>query len=114
VAVAICAGEPAIRAWGERLLLAADYCAMNGGQPLHSESLVRHAVAKAGLKPHFIGVRASRIRADGSLVPDNFDYPRITAIKESILPAWRAAKRLPGMGLLRRRFGRGLTDDAKS
>ena len=71
---AIC-GARAWRAYGGRLLLADHYCERTG-KPLHSESFLAHALAFAGVEVRTIAMRASRVRVDGRLEPEDFTGAR--------------------------------------
>lgn len=68
---AICCGDRAIRAYGMRLKSARNFCQSTGGA-LHSERLVRFAIAKAGVQVRTIQARASRVRLDGRVHPEDF------------------------------------------
>ncbi|MHC0055472.1 hypothetical protein [Actibacterium sp. D379-3] len=102
---AVCAGEPAIRAWGTRIGVTRDFCQAEG-RPLHSESLVRYALDRAGVARHGIKGRASRVRIDGTEMPENFDHPAITRMKDGLGPVYGAMNRLPGTAGLRKILGR--------
>jgi hypothetical protein len=62
---AIAAGRGAIAAYGQRVMQMHAFCTATGG-PLHSERLVAHALAAAGVPTRTIGARASRVRLGGN------------------------------------------------
>lgn len=70
---AICVGERAIRAYGERKDLALSFCS-NGGRPLHSERLLRFALRQANIPVTRIRSRASRVRLSGVCKAEDFSY----------------------------------------
>lgn len=70
---AVCFGPRAIRAYGERLDSAVDFCVKSSG-PLHSERLLRFAVSRANIPVRRVSTRASRVRLDGSSPSEDFSY----------------------------------------
>ena len=68
---AICVGDKAVTAYGCRLDLALTFCQKMNVE-LHSERLVRYAIAKQGIPTRKLNVRANRVRADGRVVDENF------------------------------------------
>ena len=86
---ALCCGDDAIRAYGHRIRLATEFCRIQG-QPLHSEKLVRYALAGKIVKR--VGLRAARMRSHG--VPKIEDYS---------WRGWKPAMRVMA-GALRRRI----------
>jgi len=91
---AICCGEDAIRAYGHRVEKAIDFCESTG-QPLHSEKLLKFALKNTAVLR--IGIRASRMRADGLARAEDFSWRgwrpalRVTAgsLRQGILRYWR-------------------------
>ena len=67
----ICAGEQAISAYGKRLDLALPFC-RNMQIELHSERLIRYALAKSDVPIKKLNVRASRVRTDGRMMNEDF------------------------------------------
>ncbi len=68
---AIC-GKAAYRAYGNRVDRAVD-SARATRRPIHSESLVKFALRKAGANTLAIPMTASRVRADGTVREENFN-----------------------------------------
>jgi hypothetical protein len=68
---AVCIGSQAIRAWGMRVDLMSQYCQMTHS-PLHSERLVAFALWAHGIRDQKLPVRASRLRANGVQVQEDF------------------------------------------
>lgn len=68
---AICKGERAIKAYGMRLDQALPFCQTLNIE-LHSERLIRYALWQTRLPVRKLGIRASRVRADGRVVAENF------------------------------------------
>ena len=66
------AGTGAWRAYGGRILLADRFCA-DTGQAMHAETFLRYALDFAGVAVRTIQLRASRIRVDGRIQPEDFD-----------------------------------------
>lgn len=71
---AIVTGREAIAAYGQRILLAQEFCQL-GPQPLHAESLLKYAISKAGVRVKKFPERASRVRLDGTQAREIFNYP---------------------------------------
>lgn len=68
---AICVGKKAINAYGRRLNSTLQYC-VSENSPLHSENLVKFVLEKSKITPQFIDIKASRTRANGHIVNENF------------------------------------------
>ncbi len=68
---AVC-GRGAYEAYGTRVDRAVDF-AQSTGRPIHSESLVKYALGKARVRTLAIPTTASRVRADGTVRPENFN-----------------------------------------
>jgi hypothetical protein len=68
---AICCGEHTIKAYGQRLQYVAEFCGSTGSQ-LHSEKLVHFALKKNNIKVQRIKARASRVRINGDIFPEDF------------------------------------------
>lgn len=68
---AICVGEKAATAYGCRLNLALPFC-QKLNMEIHSERLVRYSMTKSGVPTRKLDVRASRVRADGRKVDEDF------------------------------------------
>lgn len=68
---AIC-GRAAYRAYGNRVDRAVAHALAAGG-PIHPESLVKFALREGGASTLAIPMTASRVRADGTVRPENFD-----------------------------------------
>jgi hypothetical protein len=68
---AFCIGPEAIRAWGMRADLMHRYCQMTQ-TPLQSERLVTFALWAHGIPDQSLRIRASRLRANGILVKEDF------------------------------------------
>jgi len=68
---AIC-GKSAYQSYGNRVDRAIAHAHALGG-PIHSESLVKFALREAGVRTLAIPLTASRVRADGTVRPENFD-----------------------------------------
>jgi len=68
---AICVGDRAIRAYGQRIELAEKFCQLTS-QPLHSEKLVRFALDTNRIPVRYTSARASRIRIDGRTTDEDF------------------------------------------
>ncbi|MBY0422585.1 MAG: hypothetical protein K2Q06_09795 [Parvularculaceae bacterium] len=67
---ALAVGPAAIAAYGRRIERALDYCRARG--PLHAEQLLKFALDEAGVPVSPIAMRASRIRATGAAVAEDF------------------------------------------
>ena len=68
---AICIGAAAAQSYGNRLDRALPFC-QDLMQALHSERLIRYALECSGVCVERLDVRASRIRADGQQVVEDF------------------------------------------
>lgn len=68
---AICAGDSAIKAYGNRLDQALPFC-HELNIKIHSERLTRYALSQSGVRVGKLNVRASRIRSDGGQVAEDF------------------------------------------
>ena len=68
---AVCVGKTAAMAVGQRLDLALTFCRKMQIE-LHSERLLRYSLVKSGIPIRKLDVRASRVRADGRMVEENF------------------------------------------
>lgn len=68
---AICVGASAAKAYGNRLDRALPFC-RDLNLELHSERLIRYALEWSGVRVEKLDVRASRVRADGQQVTENF------------------------------------------
>ena len=77
---ALLSGRDAIAAYGQRLRVARRFCETTG-QPLHGERLLDWALKDAGIPVRGIGVRASRVRANGVEKDEDFDHPVVASIK---------------------------------
>ena len=75
---AIC-GKAAYRAYGNRVERAVDF-ARASGRPIHSESLVKFALRRAGVKTLAIPMTASRVRVDGTVLKENFNSIETSAL----------------------------------
>ena len=68
---ALCCGPDAIHAYGHRVQTAAEFCRA-ADQPLHSERLVRHALAHTPVTR--IGLRAARMRSNGIPMAEDYSW----------------------------------------
>ena len=80
---AICVGRPAIKAYGNRLDEALQFC-RDLDVELHSERLIRYALSKSGVHLEKLNVRASRIRSDGRMVEEDFSERSWKMLRNSI------------------------------
>lgn len=94
---AICKGSNAIRAYGRRIELMNKFCRKMG--PLHAEKLVKFSLTENRIDTRFTGLRASRVRLDGVVKEEDFEHPRMKALRRTIGPK-RIKKTL--LGLLRK------------
>ena len=78
---ALLSGAAATAAYGLRIRRALAFCAA-GPRPLHSEPLVKHALAAAAIPVHTIPSRASRVRLDGREAEEDFEHPRARILRE--------------------------------
>ena len=81
----ICIGPGAIAAYGQRVLKAEPFCRA-GGEPLHSERLLKFSLETAGIPIRRIKARASRVRMDGTQFPEDYDQPWVSAAKYVLRP----------------------------
>jgi hypothetical protein len=79
---AICTGTKATKAYGRRIELAEAYCEERG--MLHSERLVAFSLHRAKIGIKFTGVRASRVRINGSVREESFQHPRVKNLRASL------------------------------
>ncbi|MDB4240814.1 hypothetical protein N9801_00920 [Yoonia sp.] len=84
---AVCVGKKAIRAYGKRILSAENYCKYSMS-PLNSERLLQFSLRENNISIKKIPNRASRVRADGVEVDEDFSLahhlPTSERIKSSI------------------------------
>lgn len=85
-------GQKAIRAWGGRARLMHSFCE-NTHSPLHSEQLVRFALFAHDLPWSVLPVRASRVRAEGNEVNENFRPRALRSLRQRtrLLRKWKRA-----------------------
>lgn len=95
---AVCAGQGAIAAYGQRGLLAKQFCEETS-KPLHSESLVEYSLSQNDIAVRTTPIRASRVRFDGTMVDEDFTHP----IRIKLWPVIRTIRR--GGGVIARTFG---------
>ena len=67
----ICVGEKAVTSYGCRIDLALSFC-QKMGLELHSERLLRYSATKLCVPTQKLDVRASRVRAEGHMVEEDF------------------------------------------
>lgn len=96
---ALC-GAASFRAYGGRGQLAEEFCRQTGG-PLHSERLLRFALRRARCRIRVMATRASRVRVDGTVVPERFNGAHTRAGDawlrwEHRLFSWLSRKLSPG------------------
>ena len=68
---AFCRGERAKKAYACRGRHALEFCQRTGGA-LQSEQLLRYSVMRYGIKTQDLNATASRVRADGRIVKEDF------------------------------------------
>jgi hypothetical protein len=103
---ALCSGQTAIAAYGQRIRVAEKFC-RDRGSPLHSEQLVRYALEQANVPVRQISARASRTRLDGSQPYEDFWRPTTSAILGRVMPVVSAtAEKLHVKDFLKRLIGR--------
>jgi hypothetical protein len=83
---AIVAGAKAIAAYGGRVTHMAGFCTTTGS-PLHSEQLLAHALAAAGITVRPIGARASRVRLNGRERYEDFLPPPLSLLRGRLVRA---------------------------
>lgn len=66
----VCGRDSAL-SYGSRLTSALSFC-QNFDRPLHSESLLKFALAASNTQVYLTGIRASRIRSNGLIRQENF------------------------------------------
>lgn len=76
------AGARAYRSYGGRLLLAEHFCE-HARRPLHAETLLRYALAFAGVPVRTIGFRASRVRLGGWMESEDFEGLRTPLVRQA-------------------------------
>lgn len=91
---AICAGQAAISAYSQRVDMMHRYC-IEMREPIHSESLLRYSLNRAGISVSYMPVRASRVRANGRVQAENFGESKIDHIKTCIRKARRKLLNIP-------------------
>ncbi len=67
----LCIGVKAVSAYGQRFDQVLDYC-QSQNKPLHAERLLKFALTKAQVRIKPSGIRALRVRADGSTADQDF------------------------------------------
>lgn len=72
---AVCRSRSAIEAYGNRLNDAISFC-VEEKRPLHSESLLRFSLDSKNIPAVNIGLRASRVRANGTYATEDFSSIR--------------------------------------
>jgi hypothetical protein len=80
---AICKGSDAGAAYGMRIENALAYCETTGG-PLHSERLLAFALKSAGIPVKPFGLRASRVRVDGTERWEDFARPLLSRVRRQL------------------------------
>jgi len=83
---AICRGVSAACVYGRRVTQMRDFC-IETSSSLHSERLLRFGLEKNKIKPSFMSVRASRVRATGELKQEQFAGPVTYALRQRIVRA---------------------------
>lgn len=95
--MAYCAGPKAIEAYGKRADIMHRFCKATRS-PLQSEQLVAYALWQAGLPWSRLAMRASRIRANGAQVSEDFTPRRARRLtqKLKLRTKWMLSGNWPG------------------